>query len=185
MLVTNRQDIRDRVLVLRDHGRRPGDRPFWNAEVAFKYKMSSLQAALGLAQLERLSELVARKREIFAWYENALRSTPGLTLNYEGPLTKNSYWMVTAVVSPAYGTTKEELAAKLATQQIDTRPFFYPLSSLPAYASVASAANARNRNTVAYAISPYGINLPSALSLTKESTELVCHALREALGRHL
>src|SRR3989442_15874925 len=70
MLVTNDQQLYERVLVLRDHGRAPGDRQFFNREVAFKYKMSSLQAALGLAQLERIDELIARKRQIFKWYQD-------------------------------------------------------------------------------------------------------------------
>src|SRR5215217_7014497 len=63
MLVTDREDIYRRVLFLRDQGRRPGDKMFWNTEVAYKYKMSSMQAALGLAQLERIDELIQRKRE--------------------------------------------------------------------------------------------------------------------------
>ena len=68
MLVTDHANIYERVLLLRDHGRRPTDKMFWNSEVAYKYKMSSMQAALGLAQLERIGELAERKREIFAWY---------------------------------------------------------------------------------------------------------------------
>ena len=58
MLVTDREDLFKRIQVLRDHGRQPGDRMFWNTEVAYKYKMSSMQAALGLAQLERIDELI-------------------------------------------------------------------------------------------------------------------------------
>ena len=68
MFVTSRDDLFARVLRLRDHGREPGDRLFVNQEIAYKYKMSALQAAFGLAQLERIEELVARKREIFSWY---------------------------------------------------------------------------------------------------------------------
>jgi len=65
MLVTNDEELHRRVLVLRDHGRQPGDKMFFNAEVGHKYKMSSLQAVLGLAKLERIENLVTRKREIF------------------------------------------------------------------------------------------------------------------------
>lgn len=65
MLVTDRVDIYNDCLFLRDHGRKPGDKMFWNTEVGYKYKMSSMQAALGLAQLERVEEIVSRKREIF------------------------------------------------------------------------------------------------------------------------
>jgi len=62
MVVTDREDLYERMSMLRDHGRMPGDTSFFNAEVAYKYKMSSLQAALGLAQVERVEELIARKR---------------------------------------------------------------------------------------------------------------------------
>ncbi len=72
MLVTDDDAVIDRVRVLRDHGRRPGDTMFRNAEVAFKYKMSGMQAALGLAQLERIGELIDRKRAIFGWYQREL-----------------------------------------------------------------------------------------------------------------
>lgn len=71
---------------------------FWNTEVAYKYKMSSMQAALGLAQLERIEELIARKRERFAWYQEELAGVEGVTLNYKAPSTKNTYWMVTAII---------------------------------------------------------------------------------------
>jgi len=66
MLATDNKDLYDRCLALRDHGRAPGEKMFWNAEVGYKYKMSSMQAALGLAQLERIDELVERKRQIFS-----------------------------------------------------------------------------------------------------------------------
>ena len=72
MLVLDDDHLRTRVLQLRDHGRVPGDTMFFNEEVGWKYKMSSMQAALGLAQLERLDELVGKKRQIFSWYRQAL-----------------------------------------------------------------------------------------------------------------
>src|SRR5262245_17656235 len=81
MLVTRREDVWRRALFLRDHGRAPGDRMFWNTEVGHKYKMSAMQAALGLAQLERIDELLAKKRQIFAWYEGALAGVDLVTLN--------------------------------------------------------------------------------------------------------
>jgi perosamine synthetase len=183
MLVTNREDIYHRVLFLRDHGRKVGDKMFWNTEVAYKYKMSSMQAALGLAQLERIEELIARKRQIFAWYWEELSDIDGITLNYEAPGTKNTYWMVTAVLDPSWGIEKERLIALLSERNIDSRPFFYPLSSLPAYEHLEQAKQARQRNQVSYRISPYGVNLPSALILTKEKVRYVCDALRDILRR--
>ena len=75
MLVTDDRELFDRAQFLRDHGRVPGDVQFFNTEVAYKYKMSSMQAALGLAQLERIDELVQRKRDIFAMYREHLPTT--------------------------------------------------------------------------------------------------------------
>src|SRR5262245_3785210 len=181
LLGTNDASLHQRVLTLRDHGRPPGDRAFWNTEVAFKYRMSALQAALGLAQLERIDELVARKRQIFGWYQERLGACPGMTLNAEPAGTKNSYWMSTVLVDSRFGLTKENLLARLAEQGIDSRPFFHPLSSLPAYEHSHQAAAARRRNHVSYALSPWGINLPSALNLTEDQVDRVCTALAQVV----
>jgi perosamine synthetase len=181
MLVTDRDDVRARVLFLRDHGRPPGDRYFHNTEVAWKYKMSSMQAALGLAQLERIDELIGRKREIFSWYRAALGDHPGITLNSEAPETKNTYWMVTAILSPEYDIGKKELMELLGAKGVESRPFFHPLSSIPAYEKLPQAALARERNFVSYSLTPYGVNLPSALNLTEEKVHYVCKTLETLL----
>jgi perosamine synthetase len=185
ILLTDREDIHRRAAVLRDHGREPGSILFWNTEVAYKYKMSSMQAALGLAQLERVEALVARKREIFAWYQQDLQGLPGVTLNYELPGTLNTYWMVTILVDPELGLEKTHLIQALAERGIDSRPFFNPLSSLPAYAHLDQAGEARIRNKVSYRIGAFGINLPSALSLTREQVQSVCRILKEILHSDL
>ena len=181
MLVTDREDLWERILFLRDHGRRPGDKMFENTEVAYKYKMSSMQAALGLAQLERITELVDKKREIFSWYRHELRDITGLTLNYEAPRTKNTFWMVTAIIDPALGFKKTDLMRRMAEKSIDCRPFFHPLSSLPAYAGLPGVESARHRNTNSYKLSASGINLPSGLKLTKQDVKFVCDALKSIL----
>jgi perosamine synthetase len=170
-------------LIQRDHGREPGDTMFWNQTIGQKYRMSSMQAALGLAQLERLPELIERKRAIFDWYRRALGNVPGLTLNSEAFDVVNVYWMVTAIVDPELGWTKEKLIPALREQNVDCRPFFYPLSMLPVYESFPSAAAARARNSAAYAVAPYGVNLPSALSLTQEQVEQVVNKLKILLHR--
>jgi perosamine synthetase len=172
------------VLVLRDHGRKPGDKLFFNAEIAYKYKMSSMQAALGLAQLERIEELVTRKLEIFSWYQTQLAGAKGVTLNYEAPGTKNTYWMVTAVLDRKFKMTKDILMREMGERNIDCRPFFHPLSSLPAYEHSEQSRLARQRNPVSYQISPYGINLPSGLNLTEKKVQYVCDTLKVILDKH-
>ncbi|MCR4346778.1 MAG: DegT/DnrJ/EryC1/StrS family aminotransferase [Sulfuricaulis sp.] len=182
MLITNNGQIAEKVLFQRDHGRPPGDRMFYNTQIAQKYKMSSMQAALGIAQLERLGQLVARKREIFKWYEEELRGLKGITLNYEGPDFTNSYWMTTVVIDPEYGLDKQQLMEKMMPHGIHCRPFFHPLSSLPAYAAVPGIREARERNRVSYEISPYAVNLPSALNLTPEDVQYVVKYFRQILS---
>ena len=181
MLVTKREDIYHRILFLGDHGRKRGDKMFWNSEIAYKYKISSMQAALGLAQLERIEELIGRKREIFGWYRNELMVVDGVTLNYEAPNTKNTYWMITAIVDPKFGLQKERLIQLMSDHNIDCRPFFYPLSSLPAYEHLQPVSQYRQRNKISYEISPYGINLPSSLNMTKEDVRYVCDVLKAIL----
>ena len=181
MLVTDRDDIYHRAMFLRDHGRAPGDSLFWNKEVAHKYKMSSMQAALGLAQLERLDELIARKREIFNCYKQELSDLPGVILNPELPDAKNAFWMITVVLDPDLGIEKNYLQTELSKRNIDSRPFFHPLSSIPAYERLPQAQAARDRNSVSYRICPYGLNLPSALNLTEEKIHGVCDVFRSIL----
>jgi perosamine synthetase len=183
MLVTDNGKLFERARFLRDHGRKPGDKMFFNHEVAYKYKMSSMQAALGLAQLERLEELLEQKRRIFKWYEEELNGIEGITLNYGARDTNPVYWMVTIVLDPKLGLPKEYLMEKMSERNIDCRPFFHPLSSIPAYRDTEQAREACARNQVSYRISPYGLNLPSALNMTEEKTRLVCAALREILQR--
>jgi perosamine synthetase len=179
MLVTDRDDLYRRVLFLRDHGRAPGDKMFWNGEVAYKYRMSNMQAALGLAQLERVEELVQKKRQIFAWYRQSLGESDDITLNYESPAGRDAFWMTTVVLHRRLGIPKEDLIARLSLLGIDSRPFFYPHSSMPANRS---HGDARRRNVAAYAVSPYGVNLPSALTVTQEQVEYVCRCVKQCLS---
>jgi perosamine synthetase len=181
LLATNDEALFKRAQVLRDHGRPPGDRFFHNTEVAHKYKMSSLQAALGLAQIERIEELVARKREIFGWYRARLGNVPGLVLNAEPEGTVNSYWMNTVILDQRFNIEKRELMTKLDAYGIDSRPFFFPLSSLPAYAASPDTARAKARNRNSYDVSPRGLNLPSGLNLTESDVDYVCTSLLATL----
>lgn len=179
MLVTDRFDIYERCLFLRDHGRDPGGKMFWNNEVAYKYKMSSMQAALGLAQLERIEELIDRKRQIFGWYKEALNDVSNISLNHETQHIKNTYWMVTAILDQKLGISKEEVIDRLKNKNIDSRPFFYPLSTLPAYQELET--KYKGSNSVALAISPFGVNLPSSLTLTPEQVQYIAKSIKDSL----
>lgn len=182
MFVTDDSQLYERAQFLRDHGRSPSDRSLFNTEVACKYKMSAMQAAFGLAQLERIDELVGRKREMFSWYQEELGEIPGLTLNAEPDGVFNSLWMTNVMLDPGFGLTKDDIRPRFAENAIDYRPLFHPLSSLPAFEKRPEAAAARERNRVAYHLSPLGVNLPSSFRLTREHVARVGRVLREALA---
>jgi len=150
-------------------------------ELAYKYRMSSLQAAFGRAQLARLAELIERKQQIFSWYEDRLASHPALQLNHRQPGVVNSFWMVTVVIDEALGLATRDLMQMFDDQLIDTRPFFPPLSSLGAFSNAVSAQGASERNPVAYDISSRSISLPSALALTEQQVDRVSGCLLEIL----
>jgi perosamine synthetase len=185
MLVTDSDDIRRRAKQLQDHGQNPDLDLYFNEEVGFKYKMSTMQAALGLAQLERIDELVSTKRRIFEWYRQELSGIDGLQLNEEPPRTRNSYWMVSATLDERFDLPKTRLIKLLHEDGIDSRPFFYPLSSLPAFQAWGGAARWKQQNPVAYRLSAQAVNLPSALNLTRDEVTRVAAALKKHLAAAL
>jgi perosamine synthetase len=182
MLVTDDAAVHRRVLTLRDHGRPPGDRFFLNDEVAFKYKMNAVTAALGIGQMERIEALIAHKRDIYRWYAERLSNLQGVAINVEPPGTLNSFWMVTAIVEPEFGLDKFALMARFKERNIDTRPFFSPLSSLKAFEKTPESSRFVTANDAGQRISKCGINLPSGYNMTEDKVDLVCRAFREILA---
>lgn len=181
MLVTDDDVIYERCMIMRDHGRFPGDTLFQNMEVGYKYKMSNLQAALGLAQLERIDELVKRKKEIFSWYKDAFSDLKLIKLNPSHPDVENSYWMTTALFDESIKMTKFEIIQKLKEVGISTRPFFDPLSSLKAYEAFKDSTRAKASNHNSYKVSSRGVNLPSSACLGIPEVKKTALSLREIL----
>ena len=101
MLLLNDNRADRQCLVMRDHGRAPGDPMFWNRAIGHGLRMSSMQAALGTAQLEHLPELIEdTKHMIFDWYRRALGICPPSPSTARRPMSVNAYWMVTVVLDP-------------------------------------------------------------------------------------
>jgi perosamine synthetase len=182
MLLLDDESVYERCCFLRDHGRPPGDRHFQNTEVAYKYKMTDLQAALGNVQVGRLDELVEKKRQIYSWYAERLQ-IPGTRLNYEPPDVFNTYWMSSLVWDEACAFSKFDLMKHLQDQGVDTRPFFSQLSTIPAYKGRLQNGPFGQNNPIAGLLSERGINLPSALSLTEEQVAYACEAVKGFFNR--
>ncbi|ESW59800.1 MAG: glutamine--scyllo-inositol aminotransferase [Rhodobacter sp. CACIA14H1] len=175
MFVTSDPALFERVLTLSNHGRARGQtRQFWPDEVGFKYKMSNIQAAIGLAQVERIEDLIARKRAILQAYRSRLALHQGVALNPEPPGTENGSWMPTVVFDRDLGITREDLQAAFKTADIDARVFFHPLSSLPMFDDVGG-------NGHAWDIPTRAINLPSYHDLTDQDIGRVVSVIERLL----
>lgn len=176
MFVTNDPTLYERVLTLSNHGRALGQtKQFWPDMVGFKYKISNVQAAIGCAQVERIDELIARKREIFANYRDLLKEFVDVSVNPEAVGNVNGAWMPSAVFSATSGVTREQLQAAFAADNIDARVFFHPLSSLPMF-------EAQRQNSHAWDIPGRAINLPSFHDITLAEQQRVIAVISKALA---
>jgi len=185
MIVTRDPHLQQRFKSLSHHGikKGPGEPYFWSHELGYNYNWTNIQAALALAQLRRLEELLEVKRQAHGWYQERLGDMEGVRLNFEPEGFKATFWLNVAVVDPAFGIEKEKIQAELLSHNIDTRPFFYPISSMPPYAADCAGQDMAKVNSVSYHISPYAICLPSSFSLTEEEADYVCDRFKRVLGR--
>ncbi len=177
ILVTNSEPIYEKAKILNDHGRNPKDpdhKTFWMREYGYKYKMSNLQAAMGLAQIERVVELVERKRQIFDWYADLLRDVP-CKMNPEQKYAKNSYWLPTLIFDKSLNIDRDAYFTYMKECKIDCRPFFYPLSSLPLFKK-------KRINHVSYDIYSRGVNLPSYHDLSKKDVTRIVNAIKDFIN---
>lgn len=168
-----------RCKFLRDHGRAPGT--YFNTEVTFKYMPFNLQASLGYAQFKRIEELVSKKRWIYKGFCERLAGIPDLFLNPEPDGVINSAWATVVIFGESLGMTRDRAIVELPQLGVPARPFFYPLSSLPAYPN--REISGREQNPVAYNVSERGIHLPCALNLSEHDLDQVSEAIYKLLGR--
>jgi perosamine synthetase len=177
-LLTNRHDLIDRITMIENQGRLPSKRvTFWVDGLGLKYKMSNLQAALGLAQLERVDDIVNRRIEIFKSYKSELAALDDVILNPEPKGIINSYWQPTIILGDSYKIGLEErnrILEDFNANDVALRPVFYPVSMFPMYDSVET-------NEVSYEIYKRGFNLPSYYELKEEQIKYVCELLIKEL----
>jgi perosamine synthetase len=173
MVVTDDPVLEETIRIVKGQGVSPHRRYFFE-RVGYNYRMTNIQAAIGLAQVERAGELIALKRRNARLYLDGLKGVEGLGLPVEKPYALNTYWMFSVTVERAFGLDRDALMARLAEDGIETRPFFYPCHSLPPYRGRPGAF------PVAEAVAAKGINLPSSTKLGPDDIGRVVDALRSA-----
>ena len=174
MLTTRSEELARKMKMLRDHGMSP-ERRYHHPVLGYNYRMTNLQAALGVAQMERIDEILAAKRRIGREYREGLTDLPGLQLPAELAPAESVYWLFSVLVDPATSAVdRNGLMALLKQESIDTRPFFGPIHQQPVYATgqqlrVAEDASAR------------GISLPSHASLSSAEVARIAATVRAAV----
>ncbi len=194
MVTTNSATIAASVRELRDHGF-SAERHFWHRLRAYNFRMTNLQAAVGLAQVERLPDALERRRATAASYRSALSRIGGIELAPPSPVGLESVtWMFGLVVADEPGATsghptldlrdrnhvsRDDLRRHLAAEGIETRTFFVPLHLQPSYSR-----EHRGRHRVAERLGRHGLYLPSGPSMRSEDVSRVVESIAEAFGAH-
>lgn len=153
---------------------------FLHDELGYNFRLTNLQAALGVGQIERMEQIVARKRAIAASYRELLAAVDGISLPIEESWAKNVYWVYGVVLGGNDGPTASEVAGKLHDLGIETRPFFLGMHQQPVFNRMGLFRN--SSFPVAERLARYGFYLPSGLTITDNQIEFVSQSLRSVLS---
>jgi perosamine synthetase len=175
MVTTGDDAMAKRMRLLRSHGMDP-DRRYWHPVIGYNYRMTNVAAAIGLAQLERVDWQLERRREIAAWYREALGATRLVRCQDEKEWARHAWWMFSVLVREDVAD-RDGVMEALGRSGIETRPIVHPLHLLPPYVEGARG----ERFPVAEAIARTGINLPTWAGLTRKQVGFVCDELLECL----
>lgn len=169
MILTNDPDVANKCRLLRDHGMSPNKR-YWHEVVGYNYRMTNLQAALGVGQMKKIDSIIDRKKNNAAIYESLLKNVPGVTLPPNQDWADNIYWLYTILINEAeVGVSSGFISNVLKQNNIDTRPVFYPMNIQPIY-----RVSCNKEFPVAEYISKSGISLPSAPDINAADIKKVC-----------
>jgi perosamine synthetase len=161
MVVTNDETLHDRLVHLRGQGLAKY-REYWHDAIGYNYRMTNICAAIGLAQLEQIDEILAKKRQVANWYKEAIKGSR-FEFHLELKDVLHSYWMCTVLIPE--GMEKQALKEFLMEHGIETRPMFYPIHTMPIYSQK------YEKHQMAEALARRGITLPSYPSLSKENID--------------
>lgn len=175
MVVTADAQLADRARRLKDLAHSKGRR-FEHDEVGFNYRMTNIQAAIGLAQLERIGESIGKKRWMAGLYNSLLADVPGLVLPGEAAWARSVYWMYAVRVGDKVGLSRDELMARLRERGVDTRTFFVPMHQQPVFARMGWFRG--ESYPVAEHLARTGLYLPSGLAITEEQIRTVCAEIK-------
>ena len=175
MLCTNDDELYKKAYRIHDQGRIPGT--FWIEELGLKYKMSNIQAALGLGQIIRNDAMVEAKRRINNWYKERLENIESIDFWLEDENSKSIYWMTNIRLNAKSKINRDEFCKKLKENNVDSRPVFPAISQYPYWPKK------QKPQPIAKLVGETGINLPSGVALTKNHINYICDKIIEILNQ--
>lgn len=177
MVVTNDEELAKKVRLYRGQGVDP-NRRYWFPVIGYNYRMTNIQAAIGLAQLENVAWHLNKRKEIAdLYYRHLADLSDFLALPVAKEWATNSFWMFTVILRDRVKIPRDEFMDQLQEKGVETRPVFYPMHVLPPYIGLQK----NDRFPVADKISSRGLNLPTHAKLSAEDVEYVCDGIRELL----
>lgn len=153
MCTTNNEELNSKIRVLRDHGMSKTKR-YWHDVVGYNYRLTNLQAAIGVAQLERIDNIHTNRRQYENSYKEVLKDTKSFTFQKDLPNRQRITWLVSILLDDSID--RDSYILKLKNHGIDARPFFYPLSDMEIYAKYC-----KEDTKISHKLSKIGLNLPT------------------------
>jgi perosamine synthetase len=179
MVVTKDDAIAEKARSLKDLAF-DRERRFLHTDIGYNYRMTNIQAAIGLAQLERIDEMVERRRNHAMRYNQLLAGVPGIQRPVEMPWARNVYWMYSLLIHDEFGMGREELMKLLEERGVESRTFFFPMHEQPVFRRMKIFPD--GRYPVAENLGRRGLYLPSSSGLSDDEIRYVCDVLIEAAG---
>jgi len=179
MVVTNDEEIAERAKSLRNLCFPKEKRIYLHSEMGYNYRMTNIQAAIGLAQFERIDELAEMRRRNAHLYNKYLEDVEGVTLPVEKEWAKNVYWMYSILIEDEFGMSRDELMEKLEKKGIETRTFFIPMHEQPVFLNMGLFKFKGESYPVAEELARKGLYLPSSSGLKEEEIRYICDVIKD------
>ena len=177
MIVTNNKELAERAQLLKNLAfTKPR---FYHHELGFNYRMTNIQAAIGLAQFESIEKFIKARRDHAKLYNELLKDVKGIQTPPESKKVRNVYWMYGILIEDSLVLTKDQVMAKLMEKGVETRCFFLPMNQQPLFLNNQQLANISGSYPVADNLWKRGLYLPSSSSLTEEDIHSVVKAIKE------